>query len=614
MTKDHWPILLILTVTFFLMSPALKNDFVAWDDDIHIYKNKNVLTLTLESAKQILTTPIKGNYHPLTTLTFALEHHFFGLDPFWFHLNNILLHLACTFLVFRLMLLLNLETAWALLVALLFGIQPMRVESVAWITERKDVLFGIFYLAALIQYLLYQKHGKRKYMVLVYLFFVPALLSKIQAVSLPLSMLLLDYLLDRPFRFRLIVEKIPYFLLSLMTGLVGIFLLKQNESLGSVDHSFFEGILIGTYSLSVYLVKSIFPYEMAAIYSFPNPGQLGTVFYLSPLLLIGLGYALFRSTRITKKALFGSLFFLVNIIFLLQVVNSGQAFLADRFTYIPYIGLFYLYGSGAAWLWSRKESLRPLMAIFLVGTMLGYGWVTWKGVSVWKNTETLFTHVLARDKDNIMALQNRGGYYKKNKQYKKAIQDYTHALAIDPNETRSLVDRGTVLFNLGRFDEALQDLNRAIKIKPKNSNALANRGSIFGVRKQYGKALEDLNQALLLDPESTFALSNRFVVFFYLHKYDKALADGRSVLQLKPHDHQMQNRMGACREQMGNLEGALADYSRAIQLSPQEATYFLARSYLYRKMGQKDRALLDAQEAVQRGGKVDPAYLEELMK
>ncbi|MEE4286377.1 MAG: hypothetical protein V2I31_09520, partial [Mariniphaga sp.] len=259
--KWLWAGLFIAAFTFLLFSPSLKYDFVNWDDDINIYENDNVVRFDVNG---IFTHHVIGNYNPLTTLTFALEYQMAGENPFLYHLNNLILHVLCTLLVLLLMRKLGLSFLVSLLVALLFGIHPMRVESVVWITERKDVLFGAFFLLSLIFYIDYLEKKKSLFFVLSLGVFVLSLLSKIQAVALAPTLLLIDYWYNRKPDRSLILEKIPFFLLALATGLAGIWFLRQQGSLDTgTSFPLVQRLFIGSYSFMVYIIKSLVPWEMS---------------------------------------------------------------------------------------------------------------------------------------------------------------------------------------------------------------------------------------------------------------------------------------------------------------------------------------------------------------
>jgi protein O-mannosyl-transferase len=209
--KREWLLLgLILVITFIVFAPAITHDFVNWDDDVNVTQNRNVLNLNQESIKNMFTTTVIGGYTPLTTFSFAIEHHYFGLNSKVYHTNNIILHLICTALLFFIMKKLGMSLFVAVIVTLLFGIHPMRVESVAWITERKDMLFTLFYFCAILLYIQFRNSGKYLLYLSSLLFFILSLLSKIQAVSLPLSLMLIDYFSDKKFHWSHVWNKIPF--------------------------------------------------------------------------------------------------------------------------------------------------------------------------------------------------------------------------------------------------------------------------------------------------------------------------------------------------------------------------------------------------------------------
>src|SRR5678815_279196 len=221
---------LVLTTIAFI--PTFSNDFVNWDDDFNLANNINTALLNWDNVVNIFSQNVIGNYNPLPILTFAIERKFFGLNPTVYHVNNLLLHLFCVFMVYRIFRSLNLTALASGFGALLFGIHPMRVESVAWVTERKDVLFGAFFLAALWYYIQYVRTDfKKKYFYYALGLFIVSLFAKIQAVSLPLAMLVVDYLFKRPLTFSLVLEKWMFFLSAFIIGVVGIVFLRQQGSM-----------------------------------------------------------------------------------------------------------------------------------------------------------------------------------------------------------------------------------------------------------------------------------------------------------------------------------------------------------------------------------------------
>ncbi len=604
-------LLAVLVITWVVISPNLKADFVNWDDDENVYKNENVTSFNVHG---IFTTPVIGNYNPLTNLTFAAEYHLFKEQPFYYHLDNNILHLINTFLVFILILLLGMQPVWALFVALLFGIHPMHVESVSWVTERKDVLFGMFYLLSAVCYLLHFKTRKISYLALTYLFFILSLFSKIQAVSLPLTLLLFDYLLQRPLKIKLIIEKIPYFLLSLGVGLLGIYFLRKQGSIDPNVYSFVERILMGTYTLCVYLAKALVPYEMSTIYPYPKTGEFEWFYYITPFILIALGYLVYRTIKHTRAVAFGVLFFLVNVIFVIQVVSAGQGFIADRFTYIPYIGIFYVFAFALSRLYEQRAALKPVIIGFTLIVSLVYAGIARSHTAVWKNTETLFTYVLDHHKNVATAYWNRGNYYRDHKIIDKAIADYSYLLKIKPLEGPGYISRGKLYFDTKEFDKALDDFNIGLKYDPQNKDGYSNRAGIYTMRQQFDLAMQDINKALSLDPTMKNGYRNRAIIYFNRNDYENTIKDLDSYLTMVPDDAAVFDMRGLCKFRLKKYDAALQDFNTAIGLKADMASFYENRSLALWKTGNKPSALEDVKKAQQLGSKITPAVLESLDK
>jgi tetratricopeptide (TPR) repeat protein len=531
------------------------------------------------------------------------------MKPGVFHLNNLLLHMLCTLLVFVLLKRLGANLFISVAVTLLFAVHPMRVESVAWVTERKDVLYGFFYLLALIFYLNFYKTRKILFYFLALAAFIFALFSKIQAVSLPLILILVDYFFEKKFTFRQLKDKIPFFILSLATGLAGIYFLGNQGTLDA-GRSFpiIQRVFIGTYTFCVYVVKSVVPYQLSAVY--PYPDKLSLLHYASVIPVILIAILIYRSARHRTELVFGSLFFLFNVVFMLQIVGAGQAYLADRFTYLAYIGLFFLIAWGLNFLVTSKWKIHAIILGLMYLVVLGT--VTFERTRIWKNSKTLFSDVIKKYPDYALAYTNLGFYYSDQNQMDKAIAAYTRSIGLDPAQHVTYSNRGEALFNRGEIDKALQDMNMAIKLKPDYVKALSNRGAIWGAKKEYQKALADLDRAIALDPRNLSAYSNRILVNYTLGNYEKTIQDVNAYLEIKPGDADMVNVRGLCYGGLNRDREALDDFNRSIQLNPNAGAYYQNRSSLLYKTGDRRGALQDALRAQQLGLKVDPRYLKIL--
>ena len=611
-------LLALLLISFIAFLPTLSAEFTNWDDNLYVTENPYLVTFSMENVVNIFTHQISGNYNPLPIFTHLIERSLFGLNAFWYHFNNLWLHLLATALVFWLMLLLRANLMVTLMVTALFGFHPMRVESVAWITERKDVLFAVFYLGAIISYIYYrtQKVNKNRYLASLYILFILSAFSKIQAVSLPLSLLAIDYYFKRPLKINLIVEKIPMFLISLTFGLIGVFILGSKGSLGATTHSFnfFEKLLFAPHGLLTYTYKVFVPYPLSTYYPYPDKinGLLPMAYYISPFLLGGIIWGIWKSTRYTRVVAFGTFFFLVNIMFLLQVVSAGEAYLADRFTYIAYIGLFIVLAEGINYLLREKPALRQatwgIVGIYLVG-MFG---ITYQQSKTWQDSETLWTNVMNHYPTVGVAYNNRGNYYRDKGEQDKALADYSKAIELKPKYDLPYNNRGNVYFGQNKNDLALADYIKTLELNPNNAKALNNRGAVYYRKGQYEQALPDFNTAIEIDPLYTDAYLNRAVWYATAKEHEKAIADFDFFLKYRLNHTQAMGWRGISLREAGQLEAAMQSFNQVLQLQPNNAANLFHRSLTYQKMGNKPAALQDALKAKQLGMKVNEEYLESL--
>lgn len=613
------PLLIALAVTLIVFLPSIPNDFVNWDDDVNIIDNVNLSELSFENVKKIFhykTGNVIGNYNPLTILTFAIEKHFVGLDATLFHINNLILHLICVFLVFRIMLLLKLNPISAMIVALLFGIHPMRVESVAWVTERKDVLFGAFYFAAIYQYLLYHKekgqNNKRYWWIIG--FFILSLLSKIQAVSLPLSLLAIDYYLKRPLNSKLITEKIPHFLLSLFFGGLGIYLLKEFGSLEDnvTNFGFVDRLFIGAYSFTIYLIKLVIPYEMLPLY--PYPKSLSGAFYAAPAVVaLAFAGAWWAFKKEHRTLFFGFSFFFVNVVFMLQILGAGQGFIADRFTYIPYLGFFFIVGFLYQKLMEERPQVKAYLP-FMVGIyLLGCAYLSAQQCKIWKNGETLWTHVIENG-NNIASLAygNRAYFRRGQGQSQAAIKDYQLAIQANPAKAAPYNSLGKTYFDLGQIQPALENYGKAIERDDSQVEFHVNQGAAYGAAGQIQKAIESLNKAEATDPEFDNLYLNRSLAYNNIREYGLALKDINKYLDLKPKDASMWFEKAVTHRNLGGINEAIQAFNKAIGLDSKVAAFYLERGKTYLGSNNRPQGVQDIRQAQSMGLKIDPSLLQQI--
>lgn len=616
--KDKTRLLLLLAVliiTFFTFSYALNNTWVSWDDDRNFMENEYVRNINSSNfwayTKKIFTTDVIGGYNPLSVWTFALEKMAFGMedaDLKWWHLNNILLHLLCVFFVFRIGLLLKLKPIPAALLALLFGIHPMRVESVAWLTERKDVLFASFYFGAIFLYI--KARLKDNYygnMVLISILFFLSGLSKIQAVSLPLSFIAIDYYLSGKFDERSIISKIPYFIISLFIGSMGVIILSgQGVMSDSTNFSFFQRLFVGSYSYMVYLLKCIYPYEMSPLY--PYPSSFEPKFYLSAIPFFAIVGTLFYAWKKGLKVwVFGFLFFTFNVMFVLQIIGAGQGFTADRFTYVPYFGLFFI----AAY-YFQKLDLKSILGKVVAGAvglyMILFAWMSYNQTKIWENSYSLWTYTINLYPKTKVTWGNRANWLRDNGYKDLALADYSHRLSLGADDPEPFNSRGKLYFQSQHGDTlqlALADYKTAVslaraksktskKYKDKLPEYLVNLGSTQARLGYNAEAIKTFTEAEQLDPKNKNIYFNRSITYHNIGDYSGELKDIETYLKYQPYDGNMLINLGAAYRLTGRYNEAAQAFNRAKKYSQSPLLYIEeARNFI--ALGDYERAKANGQ-------------------
>lgn len=597
--QKNIPLLLIFILTVITFSACFAFDFVNWDDNFYIYDNPFINTLSIDNLKAIFTQPVNGNYNPLPILMFAIEKSLFGLNPAAFHGINVAWHIVCTSLAYSLFKKLGLNTWASLFATALFAIHPLRVESVAWITERKDVVFGTFYIAALLSYLSYTKNNKTWVYSLTLILFILSLLSKIQAVSLPLSMLAIDYYINKPLNtLKIWINKVPFFALSMLFGLIGIYFLQQAETLDiTKSFLFIQRLFFASYAISSYIFSFFVPVGLSACYPYPANGTLPITYYLSMIILLALCYAVFYSLKYNKVLMFAFLFFIINIIFVLQIVGAGQGFIADRFTYIAYIGLFFALAYGFEKLKNYQPNLKIPLNIMAISVILLFSILSYKRTKVWENSETLWSDVILKYKNIELPYNNRGMYYKEKGKIDKALADYNKALEIEPKYALAYNNRGNIYFAKSDLDKALNDYNKVIELSPNNAKAYNNVGAVKFKQNDYESALQNVNKALTIQKVYPDATLNKAVIYTAQQKYELALAEFTTYLKYIQNNSQVYNWRGAINRFLKQYNEAVQDANIAISLQPNNGEYYYQRSISYLENNNKIKALEDAKQA-----------------
>ena len=569
-------------ITLLVYLPSLQNEFVDWDDGEYVFDNPFIRSFDWALLRWAFSNFYAANWHPLTWVSHALDYAVWGLNPLGHHLTSVVLHAANTFVVVFLTISLigaarrpgeNDHSEFlhdpSMLIAagvtgLLFGLHPVHVESVAWVSERKDLLCALFFLLSIIAYMKYagsmggethraERKGSTpnamrfafftdKHYLATMAFFVLALLSKPMAVTLPAVLLVLDW---HPFnRIRnpktalaAFVEKLPLMALSLISSVLTILAQRADGALQSAAFApLSTRVPMAIKSLMAYLGKMVAPLNLIPFYPYPRYGRLFSAEYLLPIALVtGITIASMIIARKHKLWLSAWGCYVVMLFPVLGIVQVGGQAMADRYTYLPSIAPFLIVGLGAAWISGKVRGFRYAglfcgIAGILLFTALSF--ITVRQTAIWNNSLGLWDYVIEKTPETPLAYVNRGLVYENRERFDKAIEDFSKAITLDPLLDAAYNNRGMVFGKTGRFDMAIEDFNRAIALNPSDPTAVNNLGIIYGKAGSFDKAFEQFNKALLLRPDLADAYYNRAVLYFRSGNKGLAIADYRSACNL----------------------------------------------------------------------------------
>ncbi len=458
---------IVLAATALLYAPALNHQFTNWDDDRQITANPDIRDLSPAGLKKIFSSFYVSLYQPLTSLSWAVEYRLFGLDPRVFHTVNILLHLVNILLVYALMRSLAQNVGIALAAAALFAVHPLQVEVAAWASSLSILLFSLFCLGAMIAYVAYAKSGQTRYLVAALALFLPALLAKTTAATLPLVLLVIDVYLQRRIRWQTIAEKVPFFLLSVVFGCITIFARSGVSHVQdfALKYSLPQRICIVCYSCLWYVGKLIFPAGLSVFYPFPAKpsGWLPVAFYLAPLLLVGLAAGIWCAGRYRRLLAFAALFMLASLVLVVQIIPVSELMVCDRYAYLPCLGLFFLAGTLGHRIGSRSPVAMKGVLVGLGLVLVALGGATYRRVGVWRDSMTLWNDFLSRRQDIYVAYLDRGMAQCERGDRKAAIADFDAALQLNPKADKALNNRAVSYAYLGDRSSALRDFDNAIR-------------------------------------------------------------------------------------------------------------------------------------------------------
>lgn len=606
----------VVAVTFAALSPALIDGFTNWDDQIMITQNDKITGIDWQHIKIWFTTFHERLYHPLVHMSYAIEYHFAGLNPHVYHATSLLLHLFNTAFVFWFIFMLSKNRLVAIITALLFGIHPMHVESVVWLPERKDVLYTFFFMGSLISYLYFLKDKKRTFYYLSMFIFILSLMSKSMAMTLPFILLLCDYLLDVKIDRENLLDKLPFFSLSLLFGFLSI---VGHYEPGVKGREFAFSIPGNTISacqnIMFYLIKLVWPFKLSCIYLAPDKMQHmpQVLIFLAPLLILLLLAGALYSGKYSKIGVFGSLFFLIAIAPVTQILPVGLVVPADRYTYVSYIGLFYIFAQGFNWAYGKYDKKILICAISIL--FAAFFVLSFQRTVVYHDAISIWDDVIRNYSNIPLAYYNRADeYYLKRNDYDRALPDFQKAIDIDPKYVEAYINIGLIHYFKDEPRVAISWYEKALKISDTMPETYMNRGNAYSRLGRDDLGLKDYNTAIKLRPTYVEAWYNRGNIYLKMNDYKAAISDFTHAIKLNRNYPDAFNNRGNAYFRMGDLDNAYLDFSQAIWLNPYKDDAYYNRAVVSSMRGDAASALSDVLKSQQLGNKVDPNVIEKLKR
>jgi Flp pilus assembly protein TadD len=583
--------LIVVTLTVFWQVQQCQ--FLSFDDDDYVTDNPNVKAgLTFKGVTWAFTTFHASNWHPLTWLSHMLDCELFGLNPRWHHLTNLLFHILNTLLLFLVLKRMTGAPWGSSFVAALFALHPLHVESVAWVAERKDVLSTFFWMLTMWAYIRYvERPGINRYLV-VLIFCAMGLMSKPIFVTLPFVLLLLDYwpLGRLPFGqsgdhrlkyyallkssdsksivFGLVLEKIPLFVLVVISSVLTFFAQQKGGTVKTIQLFPFEDrIANALLSYVGYIGKMIWPHHLGILYPYPNEFPFWGIAGAG-LLLVGISVLVICAVLRYPYLLVGWLWYLGTLVPVIGLVQVGMQSMADRYTYLPFIGLFIIIAKGipdilATW------SYRKMVLVISAGVLLFiFMIVTRYQIQHWQNNMTLFQHTVNVTSNNFLIHNKLGNLLTQQGKFNEATHHYYEALRINPNFVESHNNIGNALFRQGKIEEAISHYRKALENTPHYADAHNNLGVALARQGKFQEATIHFSEALRINSDFAEAHNNLGVLLAQQGETQKAKAHFTEAVRIRPDYAEAHFYLGLTYLMMGNRDLALREYQILKTINP----------------------------------------------
>jgi protein O-mannosyl-transferase len=580
----------LIIVTCVVYWQVGNHQFVNYDDGKYILENPHVRTgLTRENVVWAFTSTYASNWHPLTWLSHMLDVQLFGLNPGPQHLVNVLFHAFNTALLFLFLLRMTGAFWQSVFVATLFALHPLHVESVAWVAERKDVLSGFFFMVTLLLYSGYvERPGRGRYLATLGAFTL-GLMAKPMLVTLPFVLLLLDYWpLGRltlgqsvtparrgtapsalkPSAVRLLWEKTPFFALSAASSIVTVYAQHKGGAMSSiraVPISF--RIFNALWAYVLYLVKMVWPVNLAVLYPLPPTLTVAQGLFAAAFLGV-ISFLVVRSAKRHPYLLVGWLWYLGVLVPVIGLVQVGSQSMADRYTYLPLIGIFIMLAWGMRTAAGNDRVRRIILSAVATILIITCTALTWLQLGYWKNSITLFSHATETVPDNFIAHEALGLVLAKSGRFDEAVSHYSESLRIWPEYDRALIGMGNVLVRQGRIEEAASFANRALQLKPGSSEAHFLLGFISMQEGRNDEALHHYFAGLRSDPENEGIHHIVGVILGAEGKLDASIEQFNDALRIKPDYADAHYGLGVALLRRGDVDESIKHFTEALRLKP----------------------------------------------
>jgi Flp pilus assembly protein TadD len=633
MRRELGVCLLLLSVTLAVYWQIGDHQFTNYDDTLYVTENPHVQRgLAGESVTWAFTATGEANWHPLTWLSHMVDCQLFGLRPGTHHLTSLFFHLANTVLLFATLHLMTGALWRPAFVAALFALHPLHVESVAWVAERKDVLSTLFWLLAMVAYTRYVGRPTRARYVVTLVAFGLGLMAKSMPVTLPFVLLLLDYWpLDRtalgrgesdpPKRrrkrirpseqrlplSRLLWEKTPFFALAAISSVVTFSLQQRAGAMGDTEvFPLSSRIANALISYIRYIGKMIWPSDLAVLY--PHPGTNLPLWCAAGagLAILGLSVLVVLVSRRRPYLAVGWFWYVGTLVPVIGLIQVGVQAYADRYTYVPLIGLFIMIAWGVPDLLGGWAHARTVLAVLAAAALAALAARTWTQLRYWKDSVSLFTHTLQVTTNNYVAQNNLGNALADRGRVEEAISHYTEALRIKPDHAEAYNNWGTILVEQGRLEEAVDRFLMALRAKPDYAAARSNLGLALARKGQREQAIAQYLEALRLDPAYAKAHNNLALVLAEGGQWAEAIAHYREALRLKPDYAEAHNNLGHLLVGLARLDEAATQFAEAVRSKPDYARACNNLGIVLARLGRLDEAVTQFREAL----RIKPDYGE----